>query len=287
MCPLATWCLATFPLSRFQAPGSMPPRLCNFRSMVPITDPKVKEASDLVLGKHAMTNLTFSVSDAVSKIWPKTTRGTNRAESLARREGADVGRVHGGFILAEQTKAGKKRKAGDTAHTKAVKTRDDAKALLDLKKSAEKLTSVELGVLLTWKMGKSPGSMNVAGRRAMWLEVMDLAEPDLPEPLSEEPLSYQPQLDAIRARQATRAAATPTAAATLAATAATAAVTPAAVAAPLAGGEVEHATADQLQAQLARVQRQDAYAGSGGLCVDGTLAEEQGEPRGARTRRPR
>ena len=260
--------------------------------MAPITDPKVKEAADLVLGKHAMTNLTFSVSDAVSKIWPKTTRGTNRAESLARREGADVGRVHGGgLILAEQTKAGKKRKAGDTAYTKAVKTRDDAKALLDLKKSVEKLTSVELGVLLTWKMGKSPGSMNVADRRAMWLEVMDLAEPGLPEPLSEEPLSYQPQLDAIRARQAARAAATPTAAAT---PAATAAVTPAAVAAPLAGGEVEHATADQLQAQmavlavqLARVQRQDAYAGSGGLCVDGTLAEEQGEPRGARTRRPR
>ena len=66
--------------------------------------------------------------------------------------------------------AGKKRKAGDTAYTKAVKTRDDAKALLDLKKSAEKLTSVELGVLLTWKTGKSPGSMNVADRRAMWLE---------------------------------------------------------------------------------------------------------------------
>ena len=199
-----------------------------------------------------------------------------------------------GLILAEQTKAGKKRKAEDTAYTKAVKTRDDAKALLDLKKSAEKLASVELGVLLTWKMGKSPGSMNVADRRAKWLEVMDLAEPDLPEPLSEEPLSYQPQLDAIRARQAARAAATPTAAATPAAAAATAAVTPAAVAAPLAGGEVEHATADQLQAQmavlaaqLARVQRQDAYAGSGGLCADGTLAEEQGEPRGARTRRPR
>ena len=136
--------------------------------------------------------------------------------------------------------------------------------------------------------------MNVADRRAKWLEVMDLAEPDLPEPLSEEPLSYQPQLDAIRARQAARAAATPTAAATPSATAATAAVTPAAVAAPLAGGEVEHATAGQLQAQmavlaaqLARVQRQDAYAGSGGLCVDGNLAEEQGEPRGARTRRPR
>ena len=141
-----------------------------------------------------------------------------------------------------------------------------AKAVQALSKVDEDLSGDELTKLLRWKMPKGSSKLkDKAARLAKWKEVAGLPDPTAPEVTEMRDLPWAAELGRIKARMEARAG---TAAAADPPPGATA--TPAAPAPP-AAFDPDHATLDELDAQMAllesrrvRIQREATIAASAG-----------------------